>query len=165
MEPQIPPLDGELRFDEVTRQERTHDFGHIVHQLPDGVRLPGSADDVAKTIQWTAQRGSTFAPQGQRHSTFGRSQTRGGIVADLSMLNFVRMPTTGDTDDANRLVETNEAVYRRVKAAGGTLYPVSALPLSKDEWRDHFGSAYGQLDAAKRQYDPNKILTPGYPIF
>jgi cytokinin dehydrogenase len=442
-----PPLDGELRFDEVTRKGRADDFGHIVHHMPEGVLLPGSADDVAKTIQWTAQRGGRFAPQGQRHSTFGRSQVPGGIVADMSTLrsigavegdrvvveagatwsdvlratlargktppvlteylelsvggtlivggvggttsafgvqsdnvidmevvtgegkkitcsassnadlfnavraglgqvgviaqatlklvaapesvrrfllvypdlatmlrderlrsgdnrfdavqgaivaapggglafrldatknfsggppddnvllaglsddpaqrqpttigyfdylnrfaafeaalqangqwffphpwlmtfigdsqvesavnaeldalspaadlgqfgqvalsaiprsaisspllrmpsddlcyafNLVRMPTASDASEANRLVDANKATYGRVKAAGGTLYPVSALPLSKGEWRDHFGPAFGQLDAAKQQYDPGEILTPGYEIF
>ena len=442
-----PPVDGELRFDEVTRKGRADDFGHIVHHLPEGVLLPGSADDVAKTIQWTAQRGGKFAPQGQRHSTFGRSQVPGGIVADMSALrgigavegdrvvveagatwsdvlratlargktppvlaeylelsvggtliaggvggttpafgvqsdnvtdmdvvtgqgkkiscsagsnaglfnavraglgqvgvitsatlklvaapesvrrfllvypdlatmlrderllsgdnrfdavqgaivaapgggfafrldaaknvngdppddnvllaglsddpaqrqpttigyfgylnrfaafeamlrangqwffphpwlmtfigdsqvesvvnaeldalnpaadlgpsgqvalsairrpaisspllqlppddlcyafNLVRMPAAGDAGEANRLVDANKAAYGRVKAAGGTLYPVSALPLSKSEWRDHFGPAFGQLDAAKQQYDPDEILTPGYEIF
>ncbi len=79
--------------------------------------------------------------------------------------NFVRMPATGDAKEANRLVEANKAAYERVKAAGGTLYPVSALPLSKHEWRDHFGPAFDQLDAAKRQHDPNNVFTPGYPIF
>jgi FAD/FMN-containing dehydrogenase len=445
-----PPLDGELRFDEVTRKGRADDFGHIVHHVPEGVLLPGSAGDVAKTIQWSARRGGKFAPQGQRHSTFGRSQVRGGIVADMSALrsigavegdrvvveagakwsdvlratleqgktppvlteylelsvggtlivggvggvggstsafgvqsdnvidmevvtgageqvtcsagsnaglfnavraglgqvgviakatlrlvaapesvrrfllaypdlatmladerllsgdnrfdavqgaiaaapggglafrldaaknfsgdppddsvllaglsddparrqpmtigyfdylnrfaafeaalrangqwffphpwlmtfigdsqvesvvnaeldvlspaadlgpfgqvalapvrrsaisspllrmpaddlcyafNLVRMPATGDADEASRLVDANKATYERVKAAGGTLYPVSALPLSKSEWRDHFGPPFAHLDAAKRQYDPGEILTPGYEIF
>ncbi len=442
-----PPLDGELYFDEVTRKGRTGDFGHIVHHMPEGVLLPGSADDVAKTIQWAAPRGSRFAPQGQRHSTFGRSQVPGGIVADMSTLryigpvdgdrvvveagatwsdvlrttlaqgktppvltdylelsvggtliaggvggttsrfgvqsdnvidmevvtgegekvtcstsnnadlfnavraglgqvgvitkatlklvaalesvrrfllvypdlatmlrderllsddgrfdtvqgsivgapnggivfwldvtknfdgqppddsvlladlsddaarrqtttieyfdylnrfaefetmlrangqwffphpwlmtfigdsqvesvvnaeldalnpamdlgpfgqvalvpirrsaisspllrmpaddlcyafNLVRIPATNDASEANRLVDANKATYGRVKAAGGTLYPVSAFPMSKGEWRDHFGSAFGQMDAAKQQYDPDEILTPGYEIF
>ena len=39
-----PPLDGELRFDEVTRKGRADDFGHIVHHMPEGVLLPGSTD-------------------------------------------------------------------------------------------------------------------------
>jgi FAD/FMN-containing dehydrogenase len=441
-----PPLDGELRFDEVTCKGRADDFGHIVHHMPEGVLLPGSADDVAKTIQWTAQRGGRFAPQGQRHSTFGRSQVPSGIVADMSTLrsigpvendrvvveagatwsdvlratlargktppvltedlelsvggtlivggvggttsafgvqsdnvidmevvtgegkkitcsasnnadlfnavraglgqvsviakatlklvaapesvrrfllvypdlatmlrderllsgdnrfdavqgaivtapggfafrldaaknfngdppddnvllaglsddpaqrqpttieyfdylnrfaafeatlrangqwffphpwlmtfigdsqaefvvsgeldalspaadlgqfgqvalsairrsaisspllrmpsddlcyafNLVRMPAASDASEANRLVDANKATYGRVKAAGGTLYPVSAFPLSKSEWRDHFGPAFGHLDAAKQQYDPGEILTPGYEIF
>jgi FAD/FMN-containing dehydrogenase len=79
--------------------------------------------------------------------------------------NLVRIPATNDANEANRLVDANQATYGRVKAAGGTLYPVSALPMSKGEWRDHFGSAFGQLDAAKQQYDPDEILTPGYEIF
>jgi cytokinin dehydrogenase len=79
--------------------------------------------------------------------------------------NLVRMPATSDASEANRLVDANKATYGRVKAAGGTLYPVSALALSKSEWRDHFGPAFGHLDAAKRQYDPGGILTPGYEIF
>jgi hypothetical protein len=84
-----PPLDGELHFDEATRQGRADDFGHIVHKLPEGVLLPGSADDVAKTIQWAAQQGCKFAPQGPRHSTFGRSQVPSGIVADMSTLRYI----------------------------------------------------------------------------
>src|SRR3984893_11177927 len=90
-----PPLDGELRSDQVARTGRADEFGHIVHQIPEGVLLPGSADDVARTIQWTAQRGRKFAPQGQRHSTFGRSQVPGGIVADMLMLRYIG-PVDGD---------------------------------------------------------------------
>jgi FAD/FMN-containing dehydrogenase len=79
--------------------------------------------------------------------------------------NLVRVPPASDASEANRLVDANKATYGRVKAAGGTLYPVSAIPMSKGEWRDHFGSAFGQLMAAKQRYDPDAILTPGYPIF
>ena len=79
--------------------------------------------------------------------------------------NFVRIPATDDTSEVNRLVEANKASYRRIRAAAGTLYPVSALPLSGDEWRQHFGSAFDQLDAAKRRFDPYRVLTPGYEVF
>ena len=79
--------------------------------------------------------------------------------------NFIRIPATDDADEANRLVDANNASYKRVKAAGGTLYPVSAFPLSAGEWREHFGSAFGQLDAAKQAFDPANVLTPGYEIF
>jgi hypothetical protein len=37
--------------------------------------------------------------------------------------------------------------------------------MSKGEWRDHFGWAFAQLDAAKQQYDPGETLTPSYEIF
>ena len=92
---ELPQLDGELRFDEATRNGSADDFGHIVHNVPDGVLLPGSVDDVATTIQWTASRGSKFTPQGQRHSTYGRSQVPGGIVADMSTLRHIG-PVEGD---------------------------------------------------------------------
>ena len=79
--------------------------------------------------------------------------------------NIVRVPTTDDAANANRLVDANKAVYGRVKAAGGTLYPVSAFPLSGAEWRAHFGGTFGQLDSAKQKFDPKKVLTPGYEIY
>jgi FAD/FMN-containing dehydrogenase len=79
--------------------------------------------------------------------------------------NFVRVPTTNDAANASRLVDVNKTIYGRVKAAGGTLYPVSAFTLSNSEWRQHFGTAFGILDGAKQKYDPNNILTPGYEIY
>jgi cytokinin dehydrogenase len=79
--------------------------------------------------------------------------------------NLLRIPTTDDPAIAARLVEANAAVYRRVKDAGGTLYPVSAFPMSPGDWREHFGSAFGLLHDAKRKFDPDVILTPGYEIF
>jgi cytokinin dehydrogenase len=96
-----------------------------------------------------------------------RAAGRLGMPADdlCYAFNLVRIPATNDASEANRLVDANKATYGRVKAARGALYPVSAFPMSKGEWRDHFGSAFGQLDAAKQQYDPDEILTPGYEIF
>jgi FAD/FMN-containing dehydrogenase len=79
--------------------------------------------------------------------------------------NLVRIPAADDRRAARRLVEANKATYRRIKAAGGTLYPVSALPLSRRRWRDHLGPAFAQLEAAKRRFDPENTLTPGYEVF
>jgi FAD/FMN-containing dehydrogenase len=79
--------------------------------------------------------------------------------------NFVRVPATDDAANAQRLVDVNKQVYGRVKAAGGTLYPVSALPLDRNGWRQHFGSAFRDLENAKRRYDPSDVMTPGYEVF
>jgi hypothetical protein len=43
--------------------------------------------------------------------------------------------------------------------------PGQRVPTVEAKWRDHFGSAFGQLGAAKQEFDPGKILTPGYEIF
>ncbi|MFL6272118.1 MAG: FAD linked oxidase, partial [Actinomycetes bacterium] len=79
--------------------------------------------------------------------------------------NLVRFPPTDDPAEARRLVAANRAVYERVRDAGGTLYPVSAFPMSAADWRDHFGAAFGRLRDAKREHDPGHVLTPGYQVF
>jgi len=48
---------------------------------------------------------------------------------------------------------------------GTALYPVSAVPMSPEDWRRHFGSAFHRLDEAKRRFDPDHVLTPGYDVF
>jgi cytokinin dehydrogenase len=80
-------------------------------------------------------------------------------------LNFVRIPATSDPTEAQRLVTANRAAYERIAAQGGTLYPVSAFPMSRRDWRQHFGPVFHLLHDAKRTYDPGHILTPGYEIF
>ncbi|WP_345610749.1 FAD-binding protein [Pseudonocardia adelaidensis] len=77
--------------------------------------------------------------------------------------NLIRIPATADP--ADRLVADNRAVYDRVRAAGGTLYPASALPMSPEDWREHFGPAFERLRAAKEAFDPDHVLTPGYEVF
>jgi FAD/FMN-containing dehydrogenase len=79
--------------------------------------------------------------------------------------NLIRIPTTNDTAEADRLVMANRAIYEGVRAAGGTLYPVSAFPMSRDDWRRHLGAAWGQLRDAKQLFDPGHVLTPGYEVF
>lgn len=77
--------------------------------------------------------------------------------------NLIRIPAAADS--ADRLVAANRDVYERVRDAGGTLYPPSALPMSPADWREHFGPAFDGLRTAKQAYDPDHVLTPGYEIF
>jgi FAD/FMN-containing dehydrogenase len=79
--------------------------------------------------------------------------------------NLVRIPATDNGGEIGRLIEDNRVVYGRVRDAGGTLYPVSALPMTRDDWQRHFGPEFARLSAAKRRFDPANLLTPGYPIF
>jgi len=81
------------------------------------------------------------------------------------VFNLIRIPATNSVTEAARLVEANRVAYDRIRAKGGMLYPVSALPMSRDDWRRHFGSAFARLNDAKRGFDPDGILTPGYGIF
>jgi cytokinin dehydrogenase len=79
--------------------------------------------------------------------------------------NLIRLPPADDPAGARRLVAANRATYERVRDAGGTLYPVSALPMSRADWRGHFGEAFGLLSGAKDEHDPGRVLTPGYEVF
>ncbi len=63
------------------------------------------------------------------------------------------------------LVEQNTQLYKQVRQAGGVLYPVSALPFTPADWRDHFGPLWPTIERAKQAYDPTHLLTPGYDLF
>lgn len=76
--------------------------------------------------------------------------------------NLVRMPASDDVAKAEQMVNKNRVLYDAIRSAGGFLYPVSAFPMSRGDWKDHFGSKWSLLDDAKRRYDPHQILTPGY---
>jgi hypothetical protein len=79
--------------------------------------------------------------------------------------NLVRIPTAGRAGEIGRLLQENLVVHTRVRDAGGTLYPVSAFPMRRDDWQQHFGTAFTSLIDAKREFDPDNVLTPGYEVF
>jgi cytokinin dehydrogenase len=107
----LPPLEGELRFDEEARAAAADDFGHIVHRTPAGVLRPGSNQDVATTIRWAGQSGRRIAPQGQSHSVYGRSQVRHGIVVDMTELRSIHAVRN------DRIAVDAGATWREVLAA------------------------------------------------
>lgn len=43
---QLPPLDGQLLTDAATLAQAADDYGHIVHQTPWAVLVPGSVEDI-----------------------------------------------------------------------------------------------------------------------
>ncbi|MGQ0840048.1 FAD-binding protein [Actinokineospora sp.] len=79
-------------------------------------------------------------------------------------LNVLRFPPN-DPAVVERMIADNRAIYERVRAAGGTLYPVSAFPMSKEDWKRHYGSKFAAFRDAKQRYDPRDTLTPGYEVF
>ena len=79
--------------------------------------------------------------------------------------NLIRFPTTDDRAEMARLVDDNKGTYRRVRRSGGTLYPVSAFPMSRLAWRRHFGTVLDDLRRIRQRHNPAGLLTPGYDIF
>jgi FAD/FMN-containing dehydrogenase len=78
--------------------------------------------------------------------------------------NVVRIPATDNAQQIERMIADNRTIYERVRDAGGVLYPVSAFPMSPDDWQKHFGPAWPLLREAKQRHDPYHLLTPGYNV-
>ena len=73
------------------------------------------------------------------------------------------VPPTPET--VANLVQKNRAIFERLTAIGGKLYPAYAVPLSQADWRRHFHPCWERFAHAKRRFDPARILTPGQGIF
>jgi cytokinin dehydrogenase len=70
---------------------------------------------------------------------------------------LIRFPPA-DIGLARELVAQNRSIYERVRALGGVLYPVSALPMTTADWRDHFGAEWAPMRAAVDRFDPRHVL-------
>lgn len=79
--------------------------------------------------------------------------------------NLIRIPAAADKANSDQQVAHNRVLYDRIRGAGGILYPVSALPMSSQDWMDHFGARWPLLREARSRHDPGDILTPGYDLF
>jgi cytokinin dehydrogenase len=67
--------------------------------------------------------------------------------------------------NAAEMLPLNRHFFDRARELGGTLYTISAIPLSPEDWKQVYGPAWDDFAAAKRRYDPDKVLTPGPGIF
>ena len=60
---------------------------------------------------------------------------------------------------AEHMVAKNRVLYERIRSAGGILYPVSAFPMSTNDWKEHFGPKWPLLVEAKRHPRLQRLLT------
>jgi FAD/FMN-containing dehydrogenase len=77
---------------------------------------------------------------------------------------LLRTASADDTTAGPALVEANRACYHRARAHGAVAYPVNSLPMSRHDWRVHFGPRWAQLRSAKEEFDPHGIMAPGQGI-
>eukprot|EP00051_Salpingoeca_urceolata_P010788 m.132708 g.132708 ORF g.132708 m.132708 type:complete len:640 (-) comp16854_c0_seq4:188-2107(-) len=99
----IPNYDGKLYNDPYSLYRAADDFGHALHEYPALVARPeGTFDECAQQIlaivNWafdheyrvTARPASIFDEVKVAHSTWGQSQSKGGIVINTSELKMVQ---------------------------------------------------------------------------
>ena len=77
---------------------------------------------------------------------------------------ILRLASPPDEATVQRLLTANRAMYERARAKGGTLYPVSAVPMTPVDWARHYGADYPRFLAAKARFDPCRVLAPGQRI-
>ena len=66
---------------------------------------------------------------------------------------------------ADLMVQANRRLFEEVRDLGGYRYPVGAVPVSHNDWMQHFGPVWSTLAEARQRYDPANVLTPGQGIF
>ena len=90
---------------------------------------------------------------------------------------FLRVPS-GDTFFSLALLRTatdraaveaalaaNAQLRDAIVALGGKRYPIDSVPMTKQDWREHFQPQWDRFNSAKQRFDPDNIMTPGQGIF
>jgi cytokinin dehydrogenase len=68
------------------------------------------------------------------------------------------------TDTAS-MIALNRTLYGRARDLGGYRMTSSAVAMSQDDWKRHYGPAWQIVQAAKTKFDPKNVLTPGHGMF
>jgi cytokinin dehydrogenase len=70
-----------------------------------------------------------------------------------------------DAETALKMVERNRRFYDRSRELGCMIYPICSTEIKPEEFREQYGPHWEAFAAAKRRYDPDKIMGPGPAIF
>ena len=68
------------------------------------------------------------------------------------------------TDTAS-MIALNRTLYERARDMGGYRMTSSAVAMSQDDWKRHYGPARQTVQAAKTKFDPKNVLTPAHGMF
>jgi cytokinin dehydrogenase len=98
-----------------------------------------------------------------RRATIKRPLTR---MPDEEMIYRFQLSRTlpAGTDTAS-MIALNRALYERARDMGGYRMTSSAVEMSQDDWKRHYGPAWQIVEAAKTKFDPKNVLTPGHGMF
>ena len=84
----------------------------------------------------------------------------------MQTVNFADIPCGAGSPDPGTLLAATNALLLCVLAVGGKIYPPYCPILSKHQWLEHYRPDILQrFAAAKREFDPNNVLTRGPGIF
>ena len=78
---------------------------------------------------------------------------------------FHLMGTLPDQESARQMIIRYRKFFDRARELGGKLYPINSLPMTRQDWKEHFDPFWEKFVQAKHRFDPDNILTPGPEIF
>jgi cytokinin dehydrogenase len=67
--------------------------------------------------------------------------------------------------DTGSMTALNRMLYERAREMGGYRMSPSAVAMSQDDWKQHYGSVWQTVEVAKAKFDPKNVLTPGHGMF
>jgi FAD/FMN-containing dehydrogenase len=98
-----------------------------------------------------------------RRATIKRPLTRVPDEEIIYRFQLSRVLPAG-TDTAS-MITLNRTLYERARDMGGYRMTSSAVEMSQDDWKRHYGPAWQIVQAAKTKFDPKNVLTPGHGMF
>jgi cytokinin dehydrogenase len=81
------------------------------------------------------------------------------------LFDVLRCTPGASPDRVQQLLSDNRRFYEQARALGGSLYTVSAVAMSSEDWQRHFGQHWSALAAAKRRHDPDRLFGGHCRIF
>jgi cytokinin dehydrogenase len=97
---------------------------------------------------------------------FTRPLFRVPAEPEVFLFSLLRTTANGDPQLLTRQLASNRAIYEANLAAGGTWYPIGAIPgYGREDWQRHYGPLWSRVVANKHQFDPDPVLTPGQRMF
>lgn len=98
-----------------------------------------------------------------RLARFGQPLMR--VPTEQKLVGFALIRYAANASQVDLMLKANRRLFEESRALGGTLYPFSAVRLSRSEWRRHYGEDFGLLASAKRCFDARNVLACGPDIF
>lgn len=62
-------------------------------------------------------------------------------------------------------LQRNRTLYEQARELGGTQYTISAIEMTKQDWKKHFKPYWDELKDAKQKFDPDHVLGAGPGVF
>ena len=84
---------------------------------------------------------------------------------EQKLVGFALIRYAANAAQVDLMLKANRRMFEESRDLGGTLYPFTAVKLSRADWRRHYGESFDELARAKHCFDPRNVLASGPDIF